>query len=185
VASLNFTELPLKGAYTIDLDKREDDRGFFARYWCKNEFAKFGLDTNIVQINNSLSKTKGTIRGLHFQRPPKAETKIIRCFKGSIWDVIIDIRLDSPTYGEWYGYELNEENRTMMYVPKGFAHGFQTLVDDVELLYLHSEFYSKNNEAGLFYNDEDIAIDWPLSVTEITSRDKSHPKLRDIEPIKL
>jgi dTDP-4-dehydrorhamnose 3,5-epimerase len=185
VENLKFFELPLKGSYTIELEKIEDKRGFFARYWCQNEISKIGLDTNIVQINNSVSKTKGTIRGLHFQRPPKAETKIIRCIKGYIWDVIVDIRLESPTYGKWYGYELSEENRTMMYVPKGFAHGFQTLVDDVELIYLHSEFYSKNNEAGLFYNDKDIAIDWPLSVTETTSRDESHPKLRDIKPIKL
>lgn len=183
--SLKFVELPLKGSYTIDLEKLEDERGFFARYWCKNELSKIGLDANIVQINNSVSKTKGTIRGLHFQRPPTAETKIIRCIKGSIWDVIVDIRFESPTYGKWCGYELTEDNRTMLYVPKGFAHGFQTLVDDVELLYLHSEFYSKNNEGGLSYSDLDLAIDWPLPVAEITSKDKSHPTLRDIQPIKL
>lgn len=183
--SLKFFELPLKGSYTIDLEKLEDERGFFARYWCQNEISKIGLDTNVVQINNSVNKTKGTIRGLHFQRPPKAETKIIRCIKGSIWDVIVDLRFESPTYGKWYSYELNEDNRTMMYVPKGFAHGFQTLVDDVEILYMHSEFYSKNYEAGLFYNDEDLAINWPLPVTQITSRDKSHPVFRDIQPIKL
>ena len=183
--SLKFFELPLKGSYTIDLEKLEDERGFFARYWCQNEISKIGLDTNVVQINNSVNKTKGTIRGLHFQRPPKAETKIIRCIKGSIWDVIVDLRFESPTYGKWYSYELNEDNRTMMYVPKGFAHGFQTLVDDVEILYMHSEFYSKNYEAGLFYNDEDLAINWPLPVTQITSRDKSHPVFLDIQPIKL
>ena len=185
MARLNFTELPLKGAYTIDLDKREDDRGFFARYWCKNEFEELGLDTNIVQINNSLSPQKGSLRGLHYQRPPKAETKIVRCIRGSIWDVIVDIREGSSTYGKWYSTELNDNNRTMMYVPQGFAHGFQTMVDNVELLYLHSEFYSKEDEGGLLYNDKEIAIDWPIPVSEISERDKLHPILNELEPIKL
>jgi dTDP-4-dehydrorhamnose 3,5-epimerase len=185
VAGLKFTELPLKGAYTIDLDKREDDRGFFARYWCKNEFEELGLDTNIVQINNSVSSQKGTLRGLHYQRPPKAETKIVRCIYGSIFDVIVDIRHGSKTYGQGFGKELNGENRTMMYVPKGFAHGFQTMADNVELLYLHSEFYSKEDEGGLLCNDKEIAIDWPLPISEISERDKSHPRLNELEPIKL
>jgi len=185
VAGLKFTELPLKLAYTVDLEKRGDERGFFARYWCQNEFSKLGLDANIVQINNSMSRYKGTIRGLHFQRPPKAETKIVRCIRGSIWDVIVDIRSESPTYGDWYGFELNEDNRTMMYIPKGFAHGFQTMVDNVELLYLHSEFYSKEDEGGLLYNDKDVAIDWPMPVSEISEKDKLHPTLNELEPIKL
>jgi len=180
-----FNKLLLKGAYTIDLEKHVDDRGFFARYWCKKEFEELGLDANIIQINSSMSKIKGTIRGLHIQRPPKAETKIVRCIRGKIWDVIVDIRLESPTYGEWYGSELNENNRTMMYVPKGFAHGFQSLVDNVELLYLHSEFYSLEDESGLLYNDKDVAIDWPLPVSEISKRDKSHPALNKLQPIKL
>jgi dTDP-4-dehydrorhamnose 3,5-epimerase len=182
---MKFTELPLKGAYTIDLEKMEDVRGFFARYWCKNEFEEFGLDANIVQINNSMSRYKGTLRGLHFQFPPKAETKIVRCIYGTIWDVIVDIRESSPTYGKWYGTELNDNNRTMMYVPKGFAHGFQTLVDNVELLYFHSEFYSQKHESGLSYNDKTIAIDWPLPVSEISERDKSHPNLNKLDSIKL
>ena len=185
MAGLKFTELPLKGAYTVDLEKRGDDRGFFARYWCKNEFEEFGLDANIVQINNSMSRYKGTLRGLHFQCPPKAETKIVRCVKGAIWDVIVDIRKNSRTYGKWFGAELTAENRTMMYVPKGFAHGFQTMVDNVELLYLHSEFYSKEDEGGLLYNDKDIAIEWPLPVSVISKRDKSHPALNELKPIKL
>jgi len=180
-----FNTLPLKGSYTVDIDKREDDRGFFARYYCIKEFEKEGLTTNIVQMNSTLSKKKGTIRGLHFQRQPKAETKVVRCISGSIWDVIVDIRENSPTYGKWYGLELSSNNRTMMYVPKGFAHGFQTLVDNVELLYLHSEFYSKQLEGGLLYNDKALAIDWPLPVSEISKRDKSHPALYELEPIKL
>ena len=185
MSGLKFTKLPLKGAYTIDMEKYGDDRGFFARYWCQNEFSKIGLDPNIVQINNSMSKNKGTLRGLHFQRPPRAETKIVRCIHGAVWDVVVDLRVDSSTFGNWFGTELTAENRTMMYVPKGFAHGFQTLVDNVELLYLHSEFYSKEDEGGLLYNDEDVAIDWPLPIPEISERDKSHPLLHELEPIKL
>jgi len=182
---MKFNKLPLKGAYTIEQDRSEDERGFFARYWCKKEFESFGLDANISQINNSLSRDKGTLRGLHFQYAPKAETKIVRCLSGAIWDVIVDIRENSPTYGKWHGTELNDNNRTMIYVPKGFAHGFQTLVDNVELLYLHSEFYSQKRESGLSYNDKTIAIDWPLPVSEISERDKSHPNLNKLDPIKL
>jgi dTDP-4-dehydrorhamnose 3,5-epimerase len=182
---MKFNALPLKGAYTIDLDKSEDERGFFARYWCHEELDKMGLDETIVQINNSMSRERGTLRGLHFQRPPKAETKIVRCICGSIWDVIVDLRENSTTFGKCYGAELNNKNRTMMYVPKGFAHGFQTLVENVELLYLHSEYYSQENEGGLLYNDKDVNIEWPLPVSEISSKDQSHPTLIDLEPIKL
>ena len=182
---MNFTELPLKGAFTIDLEKIEDGRGFFARYFCSEEFENQGLNISVTQMNTTLSKERGTIRGLHFQRPPKAEIKIVRCIRGSIWDVIVDIRESSPTYGKWYGAELNVNNRKMMYVPKGFAHGFQTIVDNVELLYLHSEFYSKEDEGGLLYNDKDVAIEWPLPVLVISKRDKSHPVLNKLEPIKL
>ena len=185
MAGLNFTELPLPGAFMIDVNKSGDDRGFFARAWCKNEFEEFGLDTDIVQINNSMNKYKGTLRGLHFQRPPKAETKIVSCIRGSIWDVVVDLRLDSPTYGKWFGAELTEENRSMMYVPKGFAHGFQTMVDNVEILYLHTEFYSQQNEGGLLFNDKDVHIDWPLPISQISERDQSHPTLLEMEPIKL
>ena len=180
-----FNELPLKGAYTIDLEKREDGRGFFARIFCLDEFEKQGLNISIVQMNTTLSKERGTVRGLHFQRPPKAEAKIVRCIIGSIWDVIVDIRESSPTYGKWYAAELNDNNRTMMYVPKGFAHGFQTLVDNVELLYLHSEFYSAEHEGGLLYNDKTVGINWPSPISEISERDKTHPMLNDLNPIKL
>ena len=180
-----FNELPLKGAYTIDLEKREDGRGFFARFFCSEEFENQGLNISVIQMNTTLSKERGTVRGLHFQRPPKEEIKIVRCISGSIWDVIVDIRKSSPTYGKWYAAELNDNNRTMMYVPKGFAHGFQTLADNVELLYLHSEYYSQENEGGLLYNDKDVNIEWPLSVSEISSKDQSHPTLIDLEPIKL
>ena len=180
-----FNQLPLQGAYTIDLGKMEDERGFFARLFCLEEFKNQGLNISIVQMNTTLSKERGTVRGLHFQRPPKAEAKIVRCILGSIWDVIVDIRKSSPTYGKWYAAELNDNNRTMMYVPKGFAHGFQTLVDNVELLYLHSEFYSAEHEGGLLYNDKTVGINWPSSISEISERDKSHPMLNDLNPIKL
>ena len=181
---MKFIELPLKGAFIIDLEKRQDNRGFFARYYCQEEFARMGLDANISQINNSMSRSKGSIRGLHFQTPPKGETKIVRCIRGAIWDVIVDIRENSPTYGRWYSAELNDNNRTMMYVPEGFAHGFQTLVDNVELLYLHSEFYSNKHEGGLLYNDKALAIDWPLPVSEISKKDEAHPILSELNPIK-
>jgi dTDP-4-dehydrorhamnose 3,5-epimerase len=180
-----FNELPLKGAYTIDLEKREDGRGFFARFFCSEEFENQRLNINVIQMNTTLSKERGTVRGLHFQRPPKEEIKIVRCISGSIWDVIVDIRKSSPTYGKWYAAELNDNNRTMMYVPKGFAHGFQTLADNVELLYLHSEFYSKKNEGGLLYADKTVNIDWPLPVSDISERDKVHPMLSELNPIRL
>ena len=178
-----FTPLPLKGAFLIQLDKKEDNRGFFARFYCKEEFEKQGLDTNLVQMNTSFTKRKGTIRGFHFQSSPKTETKVVRCIHGAIWDVIVDIRAGSTTYGKWYGAELNWINRTMMYIPKGFAHGFQTLTDDVDQLYLHSEFYSPEHEGGLIYNDPVMSIRWPLPVTEISPTDQSHPLLEEITPI--
>ena len=180
-----FNKLPLQGAYTINLEKNEDKRGFFARIFCLDEFEKQGLNISVIQMNTTLSKERGTVRGLHFQRPPKAEIKIVRCISGSIWDVIVDIRESSPTYGKWYAAELNDNNRTMMYVPEGFAHGFQTLADNVELLYLHSEFYSKEHEDGLLYNDKAVAIDWPLPVSEISERDKSHPIFSEFNPFRL
>lgn len=182
MAGLKFKELPLKGAYIINLDKMEDERGFFARYWCKNEFEECGLDTNLVQINNSMNRSKGTLRGLHYQCQPKSETKIVRCIHGSIWDVIVDIRAGSPSFGKWYGEELNDKNRTMMYVPHGFAHGFQTLTDNVELLYLHSQFYSQEHEHGLLYSDKSVNIEWPLPVSVISERDKSHSMLSELKP---
>ena len=180
-----FKSLPLEGAYLIDLEKIEDGRGYFARLFCKDEFKKMGLYFNIVQINNSLNAQKGTLRGLHFQCHPKAEDKVVRCIRGSIWDVIVDLRMNSLTFGKWFGKKLTQENQTMMYVPKGFSHGFQTLCDDVEILYLHSQFYSGKCERGLYYNDADIGIKWPLPVTQISKRDELHPLLNKVEPVQL
>jgi len=170
---MKFNKLPLNGIYTIDLEKHEDDRGFFARYWCRNEFAEHGLDENIVQINNSFCKQKGTLRGLHVQYPPKAETKIVRCIRGAIWDVIVDIRHNSYTYGKWFGIELNEVNRTMMYIPKGFAHGFISLTNDAEIIYLVTEFYSPEHEGTLRWDDSFHGIKWPINPTVISKKDRS------------
>ena len=180
---MNFIELFLNGAYKIDLEKNEDDRGFFSRVWCKNEFEEHGLDTSIVQINNSLRKKRGTLIGLHFQRPPKTEAKIVRCLYGAIWDVIVDLRKDSPTFGQWYGTELNNNNRTMIFVPQGFAHGYLTLSPDAEILYLVSEFYSPESEDGLRWNDPQVGIKWPDTPQVISDKDVQAPLLADLSPM--
>ena len=171
---MKFNQTHLAGAYTIELEKREDERGFFARFFCVNEFDKEGLDRNIVQINNSLSKDKGTLRGMHYQLAPKAETKIVRCIKGSLYDVIVDLRPSSPTFLKWFGAELSAENRTMMFVPKGFGHGFLTLEENTEAFYLVTEFYSPEHERGLRWNDPKINIEWPIEPIIISDKDKIH-----------
>ena len=180
---MKFKKTNLNDAYLIDLEKHGDDRGFFARYWCKKEFDKLGLDSNIVQINNSRSSSKGTLRGLHFQYPPNSETKIIRCISGTIWDVIVDIRKNSSTYGQWYGTELNEENRTMLYVPKGFAHGFISLTDNTEIIYLVTEFYDARYEDCIKWNDPDLQIDWPFQPQIISDKDRAGKNLNQINSI--
>jgi dTDP-4-dehydrorhamnose 3,5-epimerase len=180
-----FIPLALDGAYKIDLEKREDERGFFARFFCENEFAAHGLVTEWKQINTSLSHQMGTLRGLHFQRPPRAEVKLVRCLKGSILDVVVDVREGSANFGQHVAIELNEGNRTMLYVPHGFAHGFQTLVPHTEILYLNSEFYNPEMEGGLHHADPKVGINWPLPVTELSERDKTFPVLDNLEPIRL
>lgn len=177
---MKFTETPLKGAYLIDLEKRGDNRGFFARFFCENEFRQQGLITHFVQINNSLTAKKGTIRGMHYQLMPDAEVKVVRCIKGSLFDVILDLRPDSPSYGKWFGAELSEENRTMMYVPRGFAHGFITLSDDTEALYLVSAFYAPASERGIRYNDPAFGIKWPIEPSEVSEKDGKWP---DFDPV--
>ena len=174
VQSLKFTETPLAGAYIVELEKRSDDRGFFARCFCVREFAALGLDSGIVQINNSLSSTAGTLRGIHFQLPPKAETKMVRCLKGSFYDVIVDLRPESPTFLKWFGITLSAENRLMLYVPKRFGHGFLTLEKNTETLYFVTEFYAPKYERGIRWDDPRVGIDWPITPTEISPRDRSH-----------
>jgi dTDP-4-dehydrorhamnose 3,5-epimerase len=174
-----FTETKLKGAYIIELKKIGDERGFFARAFCKNEYAEFNLPNDIVQINNSLSKDKGTLRGMHYQLAPKGEDKVVRCIKGSLYDVIIDIRPESETFGEWFGIELSAENRKMLFVPKGFAHGFITLEDDTEAFYLVTEYYAPEAERAIRWNDPKFGIEWPIEPTIISEKDLNHP---DFDP---
>jgi dTDP-4-dehydrorhamnose 3,5-epimerase len=172
---MRFTETPLKGAYLIDLEKREDERGFFARLYCEKEFEQHGLATKFVQINDSLNSQRGTLRGLHYQLPPSGEAKIVRCLRGSFFDVIVDIRPKSSTFLKFFGYELTAENRTMMYVPVGFAHGFLTTSDDAEVLYILSSFYAPEQQRGLRYDDPTISIQWPFDPVIVSRRDTQHP----------
>jgi dTDP-4-dehydrorhamnose 3,5-epimerase len=178
-----FTPLSLAGAFRIDLDRREDARGFFARLFCAKEFANHGLTTTWVQCNTSLSRTEGTLRGLHFQRPPMAEVKMVRCLKGAIFDVMVDLRAGSPSFGHWTALELTAENRSMAYIPEGFAHGFQTLSPETELLYFHSQVYSPAHEGGLRHDDPRLGIQWPRPVADLSPRDAEHPGLDTLEPI--
>lgn len=172
-----FNKTPIDGAYTIELEKRGDDRGFFARMFCKDEFAAHGLETDFVQVNNSLSVKAGVLRGMHYQLPPFAEVKLVRCVRGSLYDFIADIRPDSPTFGKWFGAELSAENRTMMYVPRGFAHGFITLEDNTEAVYLVSNVYGPEQERGVRFDDPAIGVQLPRDVTEISPKDAAWPDL--------
>ena len=174
-----FTELPLVGAYLIDLEPRRDERGFFARAFCEDEFQKLGLKAGIVQANLSQNVRKGTVRGLHYQRAPHAEAKLVRCVHGAIYDAIIDLRPNSPTYLRWTSVELTRENRSMLYVPEGFAHGYQALTDDSEVLYLVTEFYTPAFEAAIRWNDPLFGIAWPLADVTLSPKDAVHP---DFQP---
>ena len=172
---MKFIETPLEGAYLIELEKKGDDRGFFARAFCKNEFESHNLNNNIVQINNSLSRDKGTLRGLHYQLSPKSEDKIVRCIRGSLYDVIVDLRPTSETFKQWFGTELSAENRNSLFVPRGFAHGFITLEEDTEAFYLVTEFYSPVHERGIRYNDPAFNIKWQIAPIVISEKDNNHP----------
>lgn len=181
---MKFSPLSMAGAFRVDIEKREDERGFFARTFCAHEFADHGLETAFVQMNTSVTRKAGSVRGMHFQRPPKAEVKFIRCVRGAVFDAIVDLREGSTTFGRWQGTELTGDNRAMLYVPRGFAHGFQTLADDTELFYLHSEFYSPEHEGGLRFDDPDVGIAWPLPITEMSPRDRQHPFLSQVGSIR-
>lgn len=171
---MTFSETSLKGSYVITLTPFADDRGWFARTYCKNEFAAIGHDKEWVQMNHSYTKDKGSVRGMHFQHPPFSEIKMVRCIAGAVLDVIVDIRKDSPTFLHHVGVELSAANKKMMYIPEGFAHGFQTLEGDVELIYHHSEFYKPGVEGGLRYDDPMLDIHWPLAVKNMSERDRNH-----------
>jgi dTDP-4-dehydrorhamnose 3,5-epimerase len=175
-----FTELQLKGAFMIQQERAEDERGFFSRFWCTREFAAHGLNPNLAQCNLSFNAKKGTIRGLHYQKAPCAEAKLVTCFQGAIYDLIVDLRPDSPTWRQWLAVELTGENLLSLYIPEGFAHGFQTLKDSTLVFYQMSEFYSSHCAAGIRWNDESLGITWPMEVSEISSKDRQLANLVDL-----
>lgn len=172
---MKFTQLPLAGARLVDLERHGDERGFFARVFCAREFATQGLCTQLVQLSTSMSVARHTLRGLHYQLPPHAETKLVRCLAGALYDVIVDLRPDSETYAQSFGAELSAANRSMMYVPKGFAHGFLTLTDNTEILYLMDEFYAAESGRGLRWNDAGLGIAWPAPPALVSERDARYP----------
>jgi dTDP-4-dehydrorhamnose 3,5-epimerase len=174
---MKFAETPLTGSYVIDLDPFNDERGWFVRIFCKNEFQQIGHGKEWVQINHSATYKQGSIRGMHFQLPPYREIKMVRCIAGSVYDVIIDLRRNSDSFLKWFGIELSARNKKMLYIPEGFAHGFQALQPDSELIYHHTEFYTATAESGVKYNDPAVNIQWPLAVTMISERDSGFPYL--------
>ena len=170
-----FTETDLKGAFVVDIEKHQDERGFFARSWCWREFEALGLNPKLAQCNISFNPHKGTLRGMHYQAKPFEEAKLVRCTRGSLHDVIVDLRSDSPSYKKSLGVVLTAENRRMLYVPQGFAHGFLTLENDTEVFYQISEFYMPESQRGFRWNDPAIAITWPAEVEFISDRDRNYP----------
>ena len=174
-----FTETKLKGAFIIEIRKLEDDRGFFGRSWCRREMEEHGLTGNVVNMNTSLSKFNGTLRGLHFQLPPNAEAKMIRCAKGSVFDIIVDLRPGSPTFRQWFGEVLTADNYKMLYSPEGFAQGFITLEDNSEITYLTTDFYAPGAAKGVRWNDPAFDIEMPFEPAVISDQDKSWP---DFDP---
>lgn len=172
---MRFKETKLKGAYVIELELLRDDRGFFARSFCREEFNKYDLNFQVAQCNVSYNKKRGTLRGMHYQAAPHEEDKLIRCIKGSMYDVIIDLRPDSPTFKQWISIELVADNYTMLYVPKGFAHGFQTLLDDTEVFYQMSELHYPEFARGVRWDDPAFGITWPISQPILSPKDCSYP----------
>lgn len=172
---MRFIPTSLVGAYLIEPEPISDERGFFARTYCRNEFAEMGLNPNLVQCNISYNKVRGTLRGMHYQKMPHAEAKLVRCTQGAIYDVIVDLRNDSKTFTQWFGVELTAESRKALYVPEGFAHGFLTLMDDTEVLYQMSEFFHTECAVGIRWNDPLFAIDWPGEIAVISDRDARYP----------
>ncbi len=177
---MKFVPTPLDGAFVVEPELISDDRGFFARSFCQNEFRAHGLDPAAVQCNISFNSKRGTLRGLHFQAKPHEEAKLVRCTRGAIWDVIVDLREDSPTRYRWFSAELSADNHQALFVPAGFAHGFQTLVDDSEVLYQMSEFYHPESARGLRWDDPAIGISWPCSDPVLSPRDRSYPLLANV-----
>ena len=173
----NFIGMPLVGLFRVERKVLTDSRGFFSRFFCADEFGEIGFNKTIVQMNHTLTKQKGAIRGMHFQYPPHTETKIVSCLQGKVMDIVVDIRKGSPTFLQWHAEILSAENKYSLYIPDGFAHGFQTLTEDCELFYLHSASYKPDTEGALNVFDPLLSIEWPLEVTEISERDRHHPFL--------
>ncbi|WP_152397005.1 dTDP-4-dehydrorhamnose 3,5-epimerase [Paenibacillus guangzhouensis] len=169
-----FRETPFIGLYLIELEHIEDERGYFARTFCSEEFSMRGLNPDIIQCNLSYNRKRGTIRGMHYQLSPHEEAKLVRCIRGAVYDVVIDLRPASATYGEWYAIELNEQNRKMLYIPEGFAHGFQSLQDDTEVFYQMSRSYAAEAASGIRWNDPSFQITWPLPCTVISIKDQNY-----------
>lgn len=176
---MKIKKTPLAGLYRLEYEVRVDERGEFFRTFCKNELMQAGIDFTIVQINISKTHAKGAIRGLHFQKPPNAEAKVVSCIAGAIYDVAVDLREESPTYGQWYAAELSAENNTALLIPEGFAHGFQTLSVDAAVHYLMSEYYVAEKASGVVWNDPQLNISWPLKPSVIAEKDQQWPLLSD------
>jgi dTDP-4-dehydrorhamnose 3,5-epimerase len=176
---MKFTETKLKGAFVVEIEKLSDERGFFARSWCRKEFETHGLASRVVQANVSYNRRRGTMRGMHYQIAPYQESKLIRCTRGAIYDVIIDLRPDSPTYKQWTGVELTADNYTMFFVPQDFAHGFETLTDNTEITYQVSQFYTPGSEKGIRFDDPAFNIQWPLEVAVLSDKDRTWPGFED------
>lgn len=177
MARFEFIPTPLAGLMLVQRTAIEDQRGFLSRFFCAEEFGAAGLDKPIVQINQTLTRNRGAVRGMHFQYPPHAEAKLVSCLHGEIFDVVVDLRRDSPTYLHWHGVLLSALNRQSLLIPEGFAHGFQTLTEDCELIYLHTAAYHPESEGALNVVDSNLAIGWPLAITEISERDRNHKSI--------
>lgn len=175
----DFTDTPLEGLKIVQRRVKEDSRGFLSRIYCANEFAGHGFNKSVSQVNQTLTYKKASVRGLHYQLMPQAEIKLVSCVKGEIFDIAVDIRKESPTFLNWHSEVLSEKNQKGMLIPEGFAHGFQSLTDHCQLIYLHSSPYEKDSEAALNINDPRLAITLPLSITDISKRDRSHPYIDD------
>lgn len=171
---MQFHETQIPGAYVIELDRIEDDRGFFARSWCRDEFAARGLNPNVVQCNVSFNKRRGTLRGMHYQAAPHEEAKLVRCTRGAIYDVILDLRPDSPAFKQWVAVELSADNRRMLFLPEGLAHGFQSLCDETEVFYQMSAYYHPDATRGVRWDDPAFGIAWPLADPLLSCRDRSY-----------
>jgi dTDP-4-dehydrorhamnose 3,5-epimerase len=176
---MKFTDVPVSGGKIVELEPRGDDRGFFARMYCRNEFRDAGIDAEFVNVNNSYSRIAGTLRGMHYQIGEAAEAKLVRCIRGALWDAMLDMRPDSPSFGKWFGMELTAENRRMLYVPRGCAHAILTLSDDTEAVYFASQFYAPGAERGVRWNDPHFSVEWPMQPVELSAKDSNWP---DFDP---